>query len=51
MLCWSRKFVLNDLYECWKVQEKSFNLINLVLVLVKDFCTLTPQNQFYKTLS
>jgi hypothetical protein len=30
--------------------KKSFNLIIWVLVLVKDFWTLTPQNQFYKAL-
>jgi hypothetical protein len=51
MSYWSKKIVLNDSYKCWKIQEKSFNLINLILVLVKDFCTLTPQNQFYKALS
>jgi len=50
MSCWSSKFVLNDLYEL-KNFSKSFNLINWVLVLVKDFWTLTLQNQFYKALS
>ncbi len=50
MSCSSRKFVLNDLYECWKKNSKLFNIINWVLVLVKDFWTSTPQNQFYKTL-
>jgi hypothetical protein len=30
--------------------KKSFNLINWVLVLVKDFWTLTPPDQFYKAL-
>jgi hypothetical protein len=29
---------------------KLFNLINWVLVLIKDYWTLTPQNKFYKTL-
>jgi hypothetical protein len=31
-------------------QKKSFNLINWVLVLVKDFWTLIPLNRFYKAL-
>jgi len=31
--------------------KKTFDLINWVLVLIKDFWTLTPQNQFYETLS
>jgi len=51
MSYWSRKFVLNDLHESWKLQKKSFNLINWVLVLVKDFWTLKPKNQFYKALN
>jgi hypothetical protein len=29
---------------------KLFNLIKFVLVVVKDYGTLTPQNQFHKTL-
>jgi hypothetical protein len=35
------------------VQEfkKNIKLINSILVLVKDFLTLTLKNQFYKTLS
>jgi len=33
-----------------ELQKKSFNLINWVLLLVKDFWTLTPSNQFYKAL-
>jgi hypothetical protein len=49
MSCWSGKFVLNDLYEYWKIFLKSFNLINQVLILVKDFWVLTPKNQIYKT--
>jgi hypothetical protein len=42
--------MLNDLYECWRFVLKTFNLINWVLVLIKDFWTLTPRNQLYKTL-
>jgi len=34
-----------------KASKKTFNLINWVLVLVKDFWTLKPKNQFYKTLN
>jgi hypothetical protein len=44
MSWWSKVFVLNDLYESWRIQKKSFDLMNWVLVLVKDFWTLTPQN-------
>jgi hypothetical protein len=29
---------------------KNNNLINLILLLVKDFQTLTTKNQIYKTL-
>jgi len=29
---------------------KKLNIINWVLVLVKDFWTLTPKNQIYKAL-
>jgi hypothetical protein len=40
--------------QCISMLENSkniFNLINWVLVLINDFWTLTPQNQFYETLS
>jgi hypothetical protein len=32
------------------VEKNLFNLINWVLVLVKDFWSLTPKNRFYKAL-
>jgi hypothetical protein len=35
-------------FEIFKI--KLFNSINWVLVVVKDYWTLTPQNQIYKTL-
>jgi hypothetical protein len=44
MSWWSKVFVLNDLYENWRIFKISFDLMNWVLVLINNFWTLAPQN-------
>jgi hypothetical protein len=43
MSCWSGKFVLND-YMSVEEFKKIVLFNNQVLVLIKDFWALTPQN-------
>jgi hypothetical protein len=46
----TKKFVLNDLYECWRIQK--YILFNKFIFDFnkKNFWTLTPKNQFCKVL-
>jgi hypothetical protein len=46
MSYWSKKFVLNDLYECWKFSKYIFNLINWVLILIKGLLNFNPKKSF-----